>query len=71
VQVFIQNKILTRSLSSSDQNPEYDLPFFLKVVQHVPLLQRLPARLFGLGFRPEHVDQLIIGSQNRSATQPL
>jgi 2-polyprenyl-6-methoxyphenol hydroxylase-like FAD-dependent oxidoreductase len=70
VQVFIQNKILARSLSSSNQNPEYDLPFFLKVVQHLPLLQRLPARMFGLGFRPEHVDQLIIRSQNASATQP-
>ncbi len=71
LQVFIQNRILAPSLSPSDQNPDYDLPFFLKVVQHVPLLQRLPARLFGLGFRPEHIDRLILRSQNASATPPL
>jgi 2-polyprenyl-6-methoxyphenol hydroxylase-like FAD-dependent oxidoreductase len=61
VQVFIQNRILARSLASTQQS--HDLPFFFKIVQHLPVLQRLPASMFGMGFRPEHVDPQILREQ--------
>jgi hypothetical protein len=63
VQVFIQNRILTRSLAST--NRSHDLPFLFKAIRHMTILQRLPARMFGLGFRPEHVDPLIARRPNR------
>ena len=53
VQVFIQDNILARSLSTSSRNGE--LPWVLKMIQHATILRRVPARVFGLGFRPEHV----------------
>jgi len=30
-------------------------PFLIRLMQRFPILQRVPARLVGLGFRPEHV----------------
>jgi hypothetical protein len=30
-------------------------PWILKVMQYFPVLQRIPARIIGLGVRPEHV----------------
>jgi 2-polyprenyl-6-methoxyphenol hydroxylase-like FAD-dependent oxidoreductase len=53
VQVFAQNNILARALSSTA--PSTDLPFLLKVLRTFTALRRLPARAVGLGFRPEHV----------------
>jgi 2-polyprenyl-6-methoxyphenol hydroxylase-like FAD-dependent oxidoreductase len=57
VQVFIQNKILARSLASTTQSN--DLPFSLKVIQRFTIFQRFPASVFGLGIRAEHVDPLL------------
>jgi 2-polyprenyl-6-methoxyphenol hydroxylase-like FAD-dependent oxidoreductase len=68
VQVFIQNRILARSLAATQRS--YDLPFFFKVIRYVVFLQRLPARMFGLGFRPEHVDPTIMNSPNKSPVPP-
>jgi hypothetical protein len=31
------------------------LPLPLKLLRRFPVLRRIPARLIGLGFRPEHV----------------
>ncbi|MCP3098651.1 FAD-dependent oxidoreductase [Myxococcus sp. K15C18031901] len=55
LQVLIQNRILAPSLGrlSSKRNGKLPLPLWL--VQHVPPLRRVPARLVGLGIRPEHV----------------
>jgi 2-polyprenyl-6-methoxyphenol hydroxylase-like FAD-dependent oxidoreductase len=53
VQVFIQNRILARSLSATA--PSNELPRVLKVLRYVSILRRLPARVFGMGFRPEHI----------------
>jgi len=52
VQVFVQNRILGRVLGST-QRPS--LPWPLKLVRACPWLQRIPARLVGVGVRPEHV----------------
>jgi hypothetical protein len=31
------------------------VPMLLRLLQRWPVLRRLPARIVGLGFRPEHV----------------
>jgi 2-polyprenyl-6-methoxyphenol hydroxylase-like FAD-dependent oxidoreductase len=57
VQVFIQNNILARSISKPAQNK--GLPVALKIMRHLTFLGRIPPRIFGMGFRPEHVDPLL------------
>jgi 2-polyprenyl-6-methoxyphenol hydroxylase-like FAD-dependent oxidoreductase len=52
VQVFIQNKVVKRVLA--DARP-ITLPFPLRLLRSFPILRRIPARMIGLGFRPEHV----------------
>ena len=52
VQVFIQNRLIQRILGSDEQIP---LPWPLKLLKRWPVLRRIPARLIGLGVRPEHV----------------
>jgi 2-polyprenyl-6-methoxyphenol hydroxylase-like FAD-dependent oxidoreductase len=52
LQVTIQNNLLSRVLTSrATPRP----PWPLRLLDSVPFLQRLPARLVGVGFRPEHV----------------
>jgi 2-polyprenyl-6-methoxyphenol hydroxylase-like FAD-dependent oxidoreductase len=52
MQILIQNNVIKRVLRSS----RIEAPWLLKVVDRWPLLQRIPARLVGVGFRPEHVE---------------
>jgi 2-polyprenyl-6-methoxyphenol hydroxylase-like FAD-dependent oxidoreductase len=52
LQVQVQNRILSRVLASR-QMPSP--PWLLRLVDRCPLLQRIPARLVGIGFGPEHV----------------
>jgi 2-polyprenyl-6-methoxyphenol hydroxylase-like FAD-dependent oxidoreductase len=52
VQVFMQNRVIGRVLESREK---LSPPLPLRLLGRWPLLQRLPARLIGLGFRPEHV----------------
>src|SRR5262252_9008550 len=52
VQILIQNNVLSRVLASTgDIAP----PWPVRLLGRCPLLQRIPARLVGLGIRPEHV----------------
>jgi hypothetical protein len=53
VQVAVQNEVLSPVLARSEApaNP----PMVLKLLQRLPLLRRLPARLIGIGVRPERV----------------
>lgn len=53
VQVAIQNNILVPALSSVDGAFAPPLP--VRIVSALPMLQRLFARLLGMGVRPEHV----------------
>jgi 2-polyprenyl-6-methoxyphenol hydroxylase-like FAD-dependent oxidoreductase len=53
VQVFAQNWVVRPILESSGE-PTAPLP--LRLIARYPQLRRLPARLIGLGFRPEHVE---------------
>jgi hypothetical protein len=52
LQLFMQNNVISAVLSDTD---ELDPPLLLRLLARFPLLRRLPARLLGLGFRPEHI----------------
>lgn len=52
LQIVIQNRIIKRVLSS---DKPLSLPWVLRLSQRFPVLRRIPARLIGIGFRPEHV----------------
>lgn len=52
VQVAVQNSVIRRVLGSSKP---LRLPWLLTLLRRWPILRRIPARLVGVGFRPEHV----------------
>jgi len=52
LQLMIQNNIIRRVLGSTQP---LTLPWFFKLFQRFPYLRRIPARLVGIGFRPEHI----------------
>ena len=52
VQLAIQNRVIRPVLSGSDTLTP---PFAVRLVARFPFLRRIPARMIGLGFRPEHV----------------
>jgi 2-polyprenyl-6-methoxyphenol hydroxylase-like FAD-dependent oxidoreductase len=62
LQVFVQDRVLSRVLKSRKR---LSLPLPLRLFRSFPILARLPARLVGLGIRPEHVR-----SPDRGQTQP-
>src|SRR5207249_33938 len=51
-QVLIQNRVIGRVLG--DRRPLAP-PWVFRLVRRLPFLRRIPARLIGLGVRPEHV----------------
>jgi 2-polyprenyl-6-methoxyphenol hydroxylase-like FAD-dependent oxidoreductase len=51
MQIFLQNRVIAPSLDGGTLR----VPFFLRVLQWFPILLRIPARLMGMGVRPEHV----------------
>jgi 2-polyprenyl-6-methoxyphenol hydroxylase-like FAD-dependent oxidoreductase len=52
VQVFVQNLIIGRVIGGKQK---LRLPWILRLVRQFPILTRIPARLIGIGFRPEHM----------------
>jgi 2-polyprenyl-6-methoxyphenol hydroxylase-like FAD-dependent oxidoreductase len=57
-QIAVQNRLIDPVLKSAQQ-PK--LPWLLRFAQqHLPFLQAVPARIVGVGFRPEHVDLGVI-----------
>jgi hypothetical protein len=52
LQLIVQNNIIRRVLGSTKP---LTLPWFFKLFQRFPYLRRMPARLVGIGFRPEHI----------------
>jgi 2-polyprenyl-6-methoxyphenol hydroxylase-like FAD-dependent oxidoreductase len=58
LQVVIQNRVIGRVLAST---AKMSPPFLVRLLGWVPLLRRVPARLIGLGFRPEHVSAPAVG----------
>ncbi len=53
VQVFIQSRVISNVLAMQG---EPRAPFAVKLLDRFPYLRRFPARLIGMGFRPEHVE---------------
>jgi 2-polyprenyl-6-methoxyphenol hydroxylase-like FAD-dependent oxidoreductase len=51
-QVAVQDRVLKPVISG---NVNVDAPWILKLMQRFTVLQRIPARIIGLGIRPEHV----------------
>ncbi len=51
-QILIQNNVIRKILGS---DKTLSAPWVLKLLQRWPVLRRIPARVLGLGFRPEHV----------------
>ena len=52
-QVIIQNRIIGRVLTT--QARAFSIPLPLRLLRALPFLRRIPARLIGMGVRPEHV----------------
>jgi 2-polyprenyl-6-methoxyphenol hydroxylase-like FAD-dependent oxidoreductase len=52
LQVLVQDRIISRVL---DRRAPVTLPLALRLLARFPVLRRIPARLIGLGIRPEHV----------------
>ena len=48
----VQDRVLKPVISGS---VNVEAPWILKLMQHLTVLQRIPARIIGLGIRPEHV----------------
>jgi 2-polyprenyl-6-methoxyphenol hydroxylase-like FAD-dependent oxidoreductase len=53
LQILIQNRVLAPTLKSTTKIQSLPLP--LKLFRQMPVLRRIPARIIGIGFRPEHV----------------
>jgi 2-polyprenyl-6-methoxyphenol hydroxylase-like FAD-dependent oxidoreductase len=51
IQLFMQDRVIRNVLAGGDMTP----PLFLRLLQRFPILRRLPARVLGLGVRPEHI----------------
>jgi 2-polyprenyl-6-methoxyphenol hydroxylase-like FAD-dependent oxidoreductase len=52
MQVIVQNKLLSPALASRERPKP---PFVMRLIQWFPVLRRIPARIVGLGVRPEHI----------------
>ena len=52
VQVIVQNKLLSPALASRERPKP---PLVMRLIQWFPMLRRIPARIVGLGVRPEHI----------------
>jgi 2-polyprenyl-6-methoxyphenol hydroxylase-like FAD-dependent oxidoreductase len=52
LQVAIQNRVIGNVLSRTSRPKP---PFAVRLLGWFPLLRRLPARIIGMGFRPEHI----------------
>jgi 2-polyprenyl-6-methoxyphenol hydroxylase-like FAD-dependent oxidoreductase len=51
LQLIMQNRIIGPALSGAHPKP----PLIFRLLDAIPILRRIPARLLGLGFRPEHI----------------
>ena len=53
IQVIAQDRVLSPLLNKDE---ELTMPWFLKLFLYFPVLRRIPARVLGIGFGPEHVE---------------
>ena len=59
LQVTVQRRIIARVLVETGPLKP---PLTVRLLAKIPFLRRIPARVVGLGIRPEHVDPELIGS---------
>jgi 2-polyprenyl-6-methoxyphenol hydroxylase-like FAD-dependent oxidoreductase len=52
LQITLQDRVILPALS---RGTEPRAPWYVRILPKTPLLRDLPARLIGLGFRPEHI----------------
>jgi len=65
LQVFAQNRFIGPALAAKgDLKP----PPPMRLIRRWPILERVPARLVGLGVRPEHVSRAIRAADGRAAS---
>jgi len=55
LQVFIHTRLMRPVLSGRYQ--VRGLPWFVRLSKWLPFMRRIPARVIGMGFRPEHVEK--------------
>ncbi len=55
VQVIVQNRVIANVLAGTGIGSGGKLPLLLRLLERYPFMQRIPARLIGVGVRPEHV----------------
>jgi 2-polyprenyl-6-methoxyphenol hydroxylase-like FAD-dependent oxidoreductase len=58
MQTIAQNRVITPLLQRTTKIEKLPLP--LKLLRAFPFLRRIPARVIGMGFRPEHVDRALL-----------
>jgi len=61
VQLTVQNRIIRNVLGRDEA---VHAPGLLKLLQHWPILRRIPARVIGVGFRPEHIRTPDVGARS-------
>jgi 2-polyprenyl-6-methoxyphenol hydroxylase-like FAD-dependent oxidoreductase len=57
LQLGVQNNVIRNVLGGAETLKP---PLLLKLIARFPILARIPARIIGMGFRPEHVDKAVI-----------
>src|SRR5262245_40401433 len=63
VQLLVQKRVISNVLRMTTQPRP---PFLFRLFNRFPVLRRLPARLIGMGFRPEHVKSPSMSSASSS-----
>jgi len=58
LQAFVQDRVIGRVLGGRERP---SAPLVLRLMNQWPLLRRIPARVLGVGFRPEHVRMTDLG----------
>lgn len=74
IQVFLQSNVVAPRLAQQQSSSLLPLP--LKILQMFPVLRRLPGRIVGMGFHPEHVAPFLrkrprIGNREQEPTPPF
>ncbi|GJM03069.1 MAG: monooxygenase [Rhodomicrobium sp.] len=57
MQILVQNNLIKQALSSK---AAVKPPLMVRLFDKIPLLRRIPARIIGLGIRPEHISEALI-----------
>lgn len=68
IQIFIQNRVITRVLGGGAGSLAPPLP--VRLLARLPILRRIPGRLIGIGVRPEHVRTDAVAPASRVSDRP-